>query len=526
MSSWTIGRRFATGFAAVLLLVLGLGAFVYVRLAVVDAAADRVVRDALPSSIAVAQIRGAGKELLIGVLKHVAAPDAAAMAALELQIATTAETIDRLLDEYEGTIVEADERRMFAALESTHAEFERLRTESVLPASRSLDKKKALAIVNGELAPVYDGYMEQFDAMVAWNRANGERDGAAIDAASRSAMVVLVAGVAIAFALGATIALASIRGTNSVLRRATLELSGGAEHVVSASKQVAGASHSLSQGATSQASSLEETSASMEEMASMTRKNAENSQQAAATVAETEQLVKSANVALNEMEASMAAIKDSSDKVARIIRTIDEIAFQTNILALNAAVEAARAGEAGMGFAVVADEVRALAQRSAQAAKDTATLIEESIANSNQGQHKVLQVSGAMESITQSTMKVKGLVDAVSVASQEQAQGIDQVSQAIAQMEKVTQATAATAEQSAAASEELSAQAAASMQVVARLEALVGTAHAPAPPKAPSSPKVAARANVVPMVKPARSRHELTPEEQIPLEDTGTFGSF
>ena len=171
----------------------------------------------------------------------------------------------------------------------------------------------------------------------------------------------------------------------------------------------------------------------------------------------------------------MVAIKESSDKVSKIIKTIDEIAFQTNILALNAAVEAARAGEAGMGFAVVADEVRSLAQRSAQAARDTATLIEESIHAANQGHQRVTQVSGAIEAITTSAGRVKQLVDAVSVASREQAQGIDQVTQAITQMEKVTQNTAATAEESAAASEELSAQAESSMGVVARLAVLVGS---------------------------------------------------
>jgi methyl-accepting chemotaxis protein len=252
------------------------------------------------------------------------------------------------------------------------------------------------------------------------------------------------------------------------------ELTMSSQSTASAAEQVSGAAQSLSQGATEQAASLEETSASMEEMASMTRQNAENSQQAAATMADTERLVHDANGALGEMVTSMAAIKESSDKVAKIIKTIDEIAFQTNILALNAAVEAARAGEAGAGFAVVADEVRALAQRSAKAAKDTAALIDESITRSNEGQHKVQQVSGVIESITTSTVKVKGLVDEVSEASRQQSQGIDQVSQAIAQMEKVTQGTAATAEESAAASEELNAQAEASMQVVTRLSTLVG----------------------------------------------------
>ena len=165
--------------------------------------------------------------------------------------------------------------------------------------------------------------------------------------------------------------------------------------------------------------------------------------------------------------------------MAKIIKTIDEIAFQTNILALNAAVEAARAGEAGMGFAVVADEVRNLAQRSAQAAKDTAGLIEESVAKSSEGTAKVAIVADAIGSITGAVAKARGLVDEVSVASRQQAQGIDQVTQAIAQMEKVTQGTAATAEESAAASEELSAQADTALGIVGSLEVMVG-AHAAA----------------------------------------------
>src|SRR5439155_5253415 len=180
------------------------------------------------------------------------------------------------------------------------------------------------------------------------------------------------------------------------------------------------------------------------------------------------------NQTLDEMMTSMREIGASSGKISKIIKVIDEIAFQTNILALNAAVEAASAGEAGMGFAVVADEVSNLAQRSAQAAKDTASLIEESILKSGEGSAKLADVASSIQAITEGAVKVKTLVDEVEASSKEQAQGIEQISKAVAQMDEVTQRTAANAEQSAAASEELNAQSKALMTVVAQLEKLVG----------------------------------------------------
>jgi methyl-accepting chemotaxis protein/methyl-accepting chemotaxis protein-1 (serine sensor receptor) len=303
-------------------------------------------------------------------------------------------------------------------------------------------------------------------------------------------------------------------------------LRSGSEQVTSAATQVSSSAQSLSQGATEQAASLEETSASMEEMASMTRKNAENATQASTLVTSVTKQVTDSNAALGQMVSSMTAIKESSNKVAKIIKTIDEIAFQTNILALNAAVEAARAGEAGMGFAVVADEVRNLAQRSAQAAKDTAGLIEESIARSQEGAANVEEVAKAISSITGSVASVKGIVDEVREASQQQTQGIDQVAQAIAQMEKVTQTTAATAEESAAASEELNAQAETTMSEVAQLEAMViggrtdDTHHVPARTVAQ---RPAARAAKL-LKLPSKARP--TADDEIPMGDTGTYGKF
>jgi methyl-accepting chemotaxis protein len=179
--------------------------------------------------------------------------------------------------------------------------------------------------------------------------------------------------------------------------------------------------------------------------------------------------------ALEEMEASMRETHTQSDKISRIIKVIDEIAFQTNILALNAAVEAARAGEAGMGFAVVADEVRNLAQRCARAAKDTASLIEESISRSHDAKAKVDQVAAAIRAMTGESAKVKTLVDEVNSGSQEQACGIQQIGKAMAEMEQITQANAANAEKSAATAQELTAQSVTLKHVVDRLAAMVST---------------------------------------------------
>ncbi len=203
------------------------------------------------------------------------------------------------------------------------------------------------------------------------------------------------------------------------------------------------------------------------------------------------------NAALEDMVASMDAIRESSQKVSRIIKTIDQIAFQTNILALNAAVEAARAGEAGAGFAVVADEVRSLAHRSAQAARDTSDLIEESISRTEAGGQTVAHVAGAIGGISGTVGKVRTLIDGVSDASRQQAEGIEQVSDAVSRMGNVTQQTAATAVECAASSEELAAQAGTSLDVVAMLEAAVnGAGRTARATKAASSSSHAPSASV------------------------------
>jgi methyl-accepting chemotaxis protein/methyl-accepting chemotaxis protein-1 (serine sensor receptor) len=248
-----------------------------------------------------------------------------------------------------------------------------------------------------------------------------------------------------------------------------------ADHVSNASRQVSSTSQSLAQGASEQAASLEETSASTEEIASITRKNADHTQKVAGLMQQSEQGASEVNTTLDRMMEKMQEIDASSNKIARIIKVIDEIAFQTNILALNAAVEAARAGEAGLGFAVVADEVRNLAQRCAQAAKDTAGLIEESIATSHDGNERLNRMAGAVRRMTESSGQVKTLVDEVNVGSQEQAHGMEQIARAISQMEQVTQRTAASAQEGASAGTELNGYASTLQGLVREMREMVGS---------------------------------------------------
>jgi methyl-accepting chemotaxis protein/methyl-accepting chemotaxis protein-1 (serine sensor receptor) len=229
--------------------------------------------------------------------------------------------------------------------------------------------------------------------------------------------------------------------------------------VSSAAEQVSALSQNLAEGASEQAAATEETSASAEELSGLTRKNADDSSTASRVVKSVSAEVADANRALGQMVASMNTIQDSTNRISRILKLIDEIAFQTNILALNAAVEAARAGEAGMGFAVVADEVRNLAQRCAQAARDTGGLIEESIRNTNDGTERLKHVESAIVSITQSAGTLATLVEEVGASSNEQARGVEQIALAITQIEQLTQHTAASSEEASAAGGEMHGQA-------------------------------------------------------------------
>ena len=309
-----------------------------------------------------------------------------------------------------------------------------------------------------------------------------EQENAALARASGSAESRAAGSFWISFALLAVLAAVSVAvlltvfRASGVLARMAGGMSESATRVASAASQVSSTSHSLAQGASEQTAALERTTHTTTEIATVTRGNTENVRTMADLMGKSKEVVGLANHMLDEMVVSMRDINSSSDKISRIIKTIDEIAFQTNILALNAAVEAARAGSAGLGFAVVADEVRNLAQRCAAAAKDTAGLIEESIATSKEGKSKLDQVAGSVQALTRHTAELGTLVGHVNEGSQRQAAGMEQISEAVSEIGRVTQRAAASAQESASAGSELDAEAETLSGLVQEFSALVGTA--------------------------------------------------
>ncbi len=326
----------------------------------------------------------------------------------------------------------------------------------------------------------------------------------------------VVVGVVSLFVLFAGVALSL--GVSRRLTDGVSALQAYGRDVNVAAQEVAQISRSMARGAATQAASIEETSAALEEIATMTRRNATGASQSSEYTGEARSSAEQSSAMMTDLVAAMDGIQGSSDEIAKIIKVIDEIAFQTNMLALNAAVEAARAGEAGAGFAVVADEVRNLAQRSARAAADSAGKIEESVRRSDAGVAITRRVHGALTEIVGRVRKIDELTREISTASQEQARGIAQTNSAVAQMDRVTQQNAALADEVATSAGQLNDQAGHLLAVADLLDGVVrgggapsraapAPAHAPAPTRAPAS---AARPARRPPPAPA-SEPELPP---------------
>lgn len=324
-----------------------------------------------------------------------------------------------------------------------------------------------------DIAKSYEEARDAIQKFVDEVRRDTESENKSIETSTRYAVYIIAFSLALSIVVAVVISWITSRGINKVLSRVSEQIREGALQVNSAAEQVSQASQTLSESASTSASSVEETSASLEELTSMIQQNASNATQCEQLTKEVQHSISDSVEAMNRLLENMETLRQASANTAGIIKTIDEIAFQTNLLALNAAVEAARAGEAGKGFAVVAEEVRRLAQRSAEAAKNTQQIIEDTIKKANDSEVISKDVGSMLQKVKENAEKVLILIQEVATASNEQSKGVEQVNTAMMEINKATQEVAASSEESASASEELTAQSAELLSAANELEMLL-----------------------------------------------------
>jgi methyl-accepting chemotaxis protein len=538
----TIGKRITFGFAASVAVTLGLSGFVWTRLNKIDSAVHTLTVDCIPGQYAAGQMAEHVREQAFVSVRVASATNPTDLAKFQANLKEVDTHVVKVFSDYEVTITNPDDRVNFNKLKADYTAWTAARDQAL-----ASPESTRLTAFNTTAMPAFDQLFKTMDIIVDWNNEYGTTNATTAESAVKTAFSMLYAGAAGAFVVAAGVGFAIVRSTRRQLTAISSTLSGGADQTASASSQVSASSQSLAQGASEQAASLEETSSALEEMSSMTKKNADTAQQAAALAADARQAADRGASSMQKMSGAIADIEKSAQETAKIIKVIDEIAFQTNLLALNAAVEAARAGEAGKGFAVVAEEVRNLAMRSAEAAKNTSSLIEQSVGNAKAGVSIADEVGKSLGEIVDCNTKVNGLIAEIAAASKEQATGVEQVNMSVSQMDKVTQQNAANAEESAAASEELSSQAEQLRLCVSDLLTLVGATSAatrtePTTPvyaasKPVSAPKRTAtkpapKQFVAKSQKPASKLKLSKPEDVIPFEDAssannpGDFSEF
>ena len=404
---------------------------------------------------------------------------------------SSSDVFKSLVNDYEENLKQSDERwEKYKSLTSSSEEkgiipkYEEARNAWKTISGRVVDgriadtregRREALDLTLGIAKEKFEEMRNYLDQLSGINLSEAKKANEQAVAVYRSTLIMLLSIIGMGVFIGCLLMWVIGRGVTKPLRAVIEGLTEASDQVASGSGHVSSSSQKLAEGASEQAASIEETSSSLEEMSSMTKQNAGNATQADNLMKEANKVVSKANTSMGELTHSMGDISKASEETSKIIKTIDEIAFQTNLLALNAAVEAARAGEAGAGFAVVADEVRNLAMRAAEAARNTADLIEGTVKKVKDGENLVATTNEAFGEVAKNAAKVGELVAEIAAASNEQAQGIGQVNTAVAEMDKVVQQNAANAEESASASEEMSAQAEQMKGYVEKLVALVGS---------------------------------------------------
>lgn len=532
------------GFGFVLALLTVVGVLAIQKLGEVDEGSNVIAGVWLPSTRLAGVMKATMIDTRLKEYGHVVMEDVAAKQAREAELASLEKTLTEAFRLYEPTIASEEERRL---VEKLAAQWDAYRKDhaATLSASRAGDPAaKELLLARRES---FNAANALADELIELNVTGGKAASDAATATYHSARTVIIAillialivGLGLALLIGRIVSRPLVRAVDvlkavadgdftrsldvdtkdevgdmarslnlavSRMRTALTEVRASADTTASSSQQLQSASTEISQGAQEQASSLEETAASLEEMTATVRQNAENAKQANQLAAGARDVADKGSSVVTDAVRAMAEINDSSKKIADIITTIDEIAFQTNLLALNAAVEAARAGQQGRGFAVVAGEVRKLAARSASAAKEIKTLIQDSTEKVSSGTDLVTQSGRTLDEIVVSVKRVADIVGEIAAASREQATGIEQVNRAVTQMDQVTQANASQTEELASTAEALSSQAEQLQALVGRfkLDSDDGFSSAQAAPRvAAAAPRPRRAVRVKPVAAPA-----------------------
>lgn len=549
-----IGARLGMAFAAVLALTCGMTGVGIWELSRVAEAKDDMKHAALKQRLADKWLEGIATNS-VRTLAKAKSNDAADQQYFESEMKAVSKRITEISKELEPMIASEEGKRLFASVIASRKTYTDIRDAIfVLKTSGEANEAEVRNAIDGKLLPAMNAYLGSVQKVADFQESLFVDANARIDDVNAEARTLLLALGLAALAMGAALAwtlsrsitrplnsavrlaqtvaagdltaridvgtkdevgqlLEALKAMNASLLKTVTEVRSGTDTIATASKQIAAGNLDLSSRTEEQASSLEETASSMEELNVTVRQNADNARQANVLAEAASGVAAKGGVVIGQVVGTMGEINASARQIADIISVIDGIAFQTNILALNAAVEAARAGEQGRGFAVVATEVRSLAQRSAAAAKDIKTLIDNSVARVEAGSRLVNEAGATMQDIVDSVSRVTDIMSEISAATQEQTAGIDQINQAISQMDQVTQQNAALVEEAAAASEAMQDQAARLANVVsvfriAGSEAQPAAAALPQPERKPAAPVPVRRSSEsLPVVARARAPH-------------------
>nr|BFD60963.1 hypothetical protein CKG001_30700 [Bdellovibrio sp. CKG001] len=516
----SLRAKLLTGFVGISLLLLVVGGIGWWSNSNVVSIYSVITNQNLPNVQALGRIRYRAQEVNRTMLRAVMAKNPNEYAMYEKQFEESLQIYSDFTKKYLETPFLPGEEALFNKVDDVWKKYVSAGERVLKLAAHEDQSALAQKVLDEEVRDLRNEHVASLDALLKFHEEEVRKSKASAEATSRRGEILVILTISIGFIFASVLGFLFANSLAGTLGRISGDISGAAEQTSSAGTQLSAASQQLSSGSSEAAASLEETVASLEELSSMVKLNADHAKEANALSAKSRDSAEEGEREINKLIGAMEDIASGSKKIEEIITVIDDIAFQTNLLALNAAVEAARAGEQGKGFAVVAEAVRNLAQRSAAAAKDINSLIKENVSKSENGARVASQSGTVLHDIVMSVKKVADLNSEISVASQEQSTGLEQISKAMNQLDQATQGNAASSEEVAASSEEMSSQAVLLADLVTDLRVLINGVGATKSREA-SRPIKKSQPPVKAAFKPTLAKHPKKEAEDIlPLEDS------